>query len=258
MATEHADTDEYRGASFRRADLRGATFRDCDLTGVKIASCVIDDVRINGFDGRAGRVIVDDVDVTEFVDAELDRRHPERTKLRSLATADVHRELWDLLDRLWSNTISRARQLPDTALKERVDEEWSFVETLRHLVFGIDLWVGVMIIGDEAPFHPPGLPPTDMPRAEAADLRIDLEAAPSFDEIVAQHETCRARVRDVLAGITDDELAQVRTATPVPAWGELSHSVADCLAVVFNEHCEHRRFAARDLTVLYVHSAGAG
>lgn len=250
VASEYAETDEFRGATFRRADLGGARFRDCDLTGVTISSCVVDDVRINGFDGRAGKVIVDDVDVTGFVDAELDRRHPERAQLRLIATADDHRAVWDLLDRLWTETISRARQLPEAVRQERVDDEWSFVETLRHLVFGIDLWVGRMILDDEAPFGRLGLPTTDFPAAEAADLGIDLDAAPSFDEIVAEHESRRARVREVLTALTDDQLEQIRTASPTQVWGEISESVAGCLGVVFNEHCEHRRFAARDLTVL--------
>ena len=35
--------------------------------------------------------------------------------------------------------------------------------------------------------------------------------------------------------------------TPVPAWGEETHDVGECLGVVLEEHCEHRRFAERDL-----------
>lgn len=29
---------------------------------------------------------------------------------------------------------------------ERVDDEWSLVETLRHLVFAADVWMGRMIL----------------------------------------------------------------------------------------------------------------
>jgi uncharacterized damage-inducible protein DinB len=131
-----------------------------------------------------------------------------------------------------------------------VDDEWSFVETLRHLVFGIDIWVGRMIVDDQAPLHRLGLPPTDFPAAEAADLGIDLASTPSFEEMVTEHAVHRARVRDVLGVLTDEQLNQLRTAVPAPVWGEQSQSVAACLAVVFNEHCEHRRFAVRDLSVL--------
>jgi hypothetical protein len=250
VSSEHAETAAFRGATFRQTDLTGARFRDCDLSGVKIASSRVDDLRINGFDGRAGKVVVDDVDVTDFVNAELDRRYPERVQLRSVATADDNRAMWNLLDRLWSETIGRAQLLPESVRQERVDDEWSFVETLRHLVFAIDTWVGRMILDEAKPFHRLGLPPTDCSAAQAADLGVDLTATPSFDEIVAEYSTRAARVRDVVAGVTDDELGQIRTAVLAAEWGEESQSVAECLGVVLNEHCEHRRFAVRDLAVL--------
>lgn len=248
VSDDYADTAAFRGAKFNRADLSGARFRDCDLTGVKIVSSLVEGLRVDGFDGRAGRVIVDDVDVTEFVQAELDRRYPERARLRSVQTAEDYRAAWELLDRLWSDTIRRADSLPESLRHERVDDEWSFVETLRHLVFGVDVWVGRMILDEQ--FHPLGLAPSDLPAAEAGDLGIDLAATPSFDEIVAVHASARERVRSLLAGVTDARLAEIHTAVPAPAWGEESHSVAECLGVVFNEHCEHRRFAVRDLAVL--------
>jgi hypothetical protein len=101
-----------------------------------------------------------------------------------------------------------------------------------------------MILDEQEPFHRLGLPPTDSAADEAADLGVDLAATPSFDEIVALYATRMARVGDLVAAVTDDRLGQIRT------WGEESQSVAECLGVVLNEHCEHRRFAVRDLTVL--------
>lgn len=250
MSSEYAETVAFRGASFRQADLTGARFRDCDLSGVRIASSQVDDLRITGFDGRAGKVVVDDVDVTEFVNGELDRRYPERVQLRLTATADDYRAMWNLLDRLWSETIERAQQLPESVRHERVDGEWSLVETLRHLIFAIDTWVGRMILGEQTPYHRLGLPPTDCSPAQAADLGIDLAATPSFDEIVAEYSRRAARMGDVVAAVTDDELGQLRTAVLSPELGEETQSVAECLGVVLNEHCEHRRFAVRDLAVL--------
>lgn len=43
-------------------------------------------------------------------------------------------------------------------LHESVNEEWSFVQTLRHLVFAMDKWFTAPILGDR--FHPIGLPNT--------------------------------------------------------------------------------------------------
>jgi len=249
VTQQFGESDSLRGASFRRADLSGSSFRDCDLAGAKIASCRVDNLRISGFDGRSGTVIVDDVDVTEFVQAELDRRHPERVQLRSVATADDNRAFWSVLERLWAETIEAFRRLAEPARHERVDDEWSFVETLRHLIFAIDTWAGRFIRQEDQPFHPLGLPPTDFPVAEYEALGLDPAASPSFDEVVAEYAHRQATVREILADLTDDQLQETRTAV-LPVWGEESQPVGECLAVIFNEHCEHRRFAVRDLAVL--------
>ncbi|MGW1887999.1 DinB family protein [Streptomyces sp. NPDC001970] len=250
MAVEYTHTDAFRGATFRDADLTGATFRDCDLTQVRIVGSEVTDLRVSGHGGRVGRVVVDDVDVTAFVGAELDRRHPERVQLRAMRTADDYRAMWDTVERLWSDTIARAERLPETARHERVDDEWSFAETLRHLVFAVDTWVGRMIVAEPMPHHRFGLPPTDHPSAGAPELGIDLEARPSYAEVMAVYAGRRARMRRVVGAVTDTELERIRTAVPAPAWGLESHSVGDCLRVVMEEHCEHCRYAMRDLALL--------
>ena len=72
---DYDGADSFRGASFTGADFTGATFRDCDLRQVKITGSWLVDVRMSGL---VGNVVVNDVDVTPFVEAELDGRHPER------------------------------------------------------------------------------------------------------------------------------------------------------------------------------------
>src|SRR4051794_1120417 len=105
MTAEYTHTDAFRGAAtFRDADLTGATFRDCDLTKVRIVSSQVADLRVSGFGGSVGTVVVDDVDVTAFVAAELDRQYPERVQLRTIRTADDYRAMWNTIERLWSHT----------------------------------------------------------------------------------------------------------------------------------------------------------
>jgi hypothetical protein len=57
------------------------------------------------------------------------------------------REAWDTVERLWDGTVERARGLDPALLHESVDGEWSFVETLRHLVFATDAWIRRGILG---------------------------------------------------------------------------------------------------------------
>ena len=145
---DDGSTGEFRGASFTGADFVGATFRDCDMRKVKITGSWLVDVRVSGF---VGNLVVNDVDVTAFVEAELDRRHPERVQLRQMRTAGDYRAMWDTIERLWSEAVGRAERLPESARQVRVDDEWSFVETLRHLVFATDAWASRTILDEPVP-----------------------------------------------------------------------------------------------------------
>jgi hypothetical protein len=243
----HANTRAFRGATFHYADLSGATFRDCDLSRARIVSSMVDGLVVDGFSGRAGRVIVDGVDVGDYVAAELDRRHPERVAVREARTADQLRAAWAQLEALWDGTLERAGRLPEATLHERVHDEWSFVETLRHLAFAVDTWVSGWLRGEAAPFSPLGVPPTDLGRDEWPTIGLDPDAHPSVAEATALFGERRDRVREALAELTDGELDEPRTATPVAAWGEETHTVGECFRVVLEEHSEHRRFAERDL-----------
>ncbi len=250
MTQEHSDTDAFRDARFWRADLRGTELRDCDLRGVRVVSCAVDGMRVDGFDGRAAGVVVDGVDVTEFVQAELDRRHPERVQVREARDADGLRAAWAGLETAWAATVARAERLPEEQRRRRVDREWSVSETLRHLAFAVDTWVGRMVRDDPRPWHPQGLPPTDFGAPASRDIGIDVDADPAWAEVLALWSSRAAQVRDVLAEVTDAVLDEDRTAAPAPAWGEETHSVRACLRTVLHETVQHRRFAERDLARL--------
>ena len=245
----HRRTNAFRGATFEQVDLQGATFRESDLRGVRIVGSIVDDLRIDGFDGEAGRVVVDGVEVTAFVRDELDRRFPERVQVRSATSADDLRAAWATVEARWASTVAEASTDED-ACQRRVEGEWSLVETLRHLVFAIDTWVGRMLLRRPAPdaYDPLGLPPTDLPDEDAARLGLTAADQPaSLAEAVAAHDRRRALVREALDGLTDAMLDETRTATFDSLSGEVTETVRQCVQVVLREHVEHRRFVLRDL-----------
>jgi uncharacterized damage-inducible protein DinB len=244
---DEGGTDAHRGERFMVADLTGARFVDCDFSRVKIVDSWLVGVDVSGY---VSGLVVNGVDVTEYVDAELDRRYPERVQLRQMQTADDFRAMWDTIEGLWSATADRARKLPESALHERVDEEWSFAQTLRHLVFITDAWASRTILDEPAPYHPLGITQTAYPAAEAGALGIDVAADPTLDEVLAVRAERMAVVRGILAGLTDAELGRVCRRSPAPGYPEEERPVAECLAVVMDEECEHHRFATRDLAVL--------
>jgi uncharacterized damage-inducible protein DinB len=244
---EGGGSAEFRGARFDVADLRDARFTDCDLTGVTIRDGWLVNVSISGL---VSDLTVNGVDVTDFVEAELDRRHPERVQFRQVQTADDFRAMWDTIEALWARATERAVRLPAAALTEQVDEEWSFAQTLRHLVFITDAWASRTVLDEAKPYHPIGIPQSWYPAAAAAALGIDLASEPDFDEILGARRDRMAVVRRIVTGLTDDDLGRPCQRSPAPGYPEEERPVAECLAVVMNEEIEHYRYAARDLAVL--------
>jgi DinB family protein/pentapeptide repeat protein len=252
VTADYDGTDAFRGASFTGTDFTGANFRDCDLRQAKITDSWLVDVSLSGL---VGNLVINDVDVTAFVEGELDRRHPERVQLREMRTADDYRAMWDTIERLWAETVDRAGRLAEPALHQRVDDEWSFVETLRHLVFATDRWAGHMILNKPRPYHPLGLPNPGYPIEDAAALVIDLDVRAPLAEVLEARGTRMTMVRGIVDALTDDDLERVCPRLPAPGYPEETRSVGRCLRVVMEEECEHRRYAVRDLAVL---EAGPG
>ena len=236
-----------RGATFLVKDLAGARFVDCDLTGVKVVDGCLVAVDLSG---HVERLVVNGVDVTAYVAEELDRRHPERVQLRSIGSADDFRAMWDTVERLWEVATARAGRLPAAARDERVDGEWSFTETLRHLVFITDSWASRTILDDAAPYHRLALPQTAYAPPDAAALGMEVDALPSWTEVLDARAERMAVVRKIVDGLADADLGRGCARSPAPGYPEAERPVWECLSVVMEEECEHHRFATRDLAVL--------
>jgi hypothetical protein len=203
------------------------------------------DVRI---DGVIENVLINGVDVAPLVTAELDRRDPEYVKMRPGEPSGFV-EAWGMIEKRWRETVRRARGFSPELLHESVDGEWSFIETLRHLVFATDAWVRRAILGDPAPWHSLDLPWDEM--ADTPGIPRDRTARPSLDEVLALREDRMATVR----GLIDDLTVAFLNSRTEPVAGESwppseSFAVRQCLLVVLNEEWLHRRFAERDLDVL--------
>ena len=171
-------------------------------------------------------------------------------QFREGQTADDLRAMWDTIERLWAQAIERAGRLPAAALSQHVNEEWSFAQTLRHLVFITDAWASRTVLGEEMPYHPLGLPQSWYPPADTAALGIDLTAQPGYAEILAARADRMAVMRRIVADLTDDCLGRLCQRSPAPGYPDEERTVVDCIGVVMDEEIEHYRFAVRDLAVL--------
>jgi uncharacterized protein YjbI with pentapeptide repeats len=239
------DTVDLTGAQFRDVDLTGARFRGVDFNRVVIRGAELADVEISG---EIKNLVINGVDVEPLVNAELDRRYPDRAKMRPADPAGF-REAWDLVEQLWQGTVDRARRLPPEQLHESVDDEWSFIETLRHLVFATDSWIGRAILGDPSPWHPLGLPWDEMP--DTPGVPRDRAARPSLDAVLELRRDRMATVRRVIEGLTDESLDGHTEPVEGPGWPRpRSYPVRECLLIVLNEEWHHRLFAERDMDAL--------
>jgi hypothetical protein len=231
--------EDHRNARFAEADFSGARFHGVNFSNVTISDAWLFDVNISGL---VGSLSVNGVDVRAYVEAELDRRHPER-RLLAPSDPDGVRTAWATVEGFSAATLDRARGLRPEQLDESVDGEWSFLETLRHLVFATDRWITGPVLGEARPFHPLGMP--NPPLDEVPDGMFTLDARPSFDEVMAVRRDRMDRVAGYVAGVDATELERK---VPSPNGGAIA--VLSCLHVVFREEWEHDRYADRDLGVL--------
>lgn len=172
-------------------------------------------------------------------------------------TPDGYREAWASVEAMWAATVERARSLPEAMVHERVDGEYSFVETLRHLVFATDRWIGRNLLGEPQPYHRLGMPPDHRvgipePGVDLAPYGIDVFAVASLDEVLEVRGDRQAQIRDVVEPLDDEGMTRVYG--PFETLGLFPpgavFTVPQCLDVMIREEWLHHGFATRDLTIL--------
>ena len=239
------------GSEFWASDLAGARFRGVDMSRVVMRGVELVDVEITG---EIVNLTVNGVDVAPLIDVELNRRYPDRAKMRPVDPAGF-REAWEILTRLWDQTVARARRLPPGLLHESVGGEWSFTETLRHLVFATDAWIRRGVLGDPSPWDPLDLPWDEMP--DTPGVPRDRGARPSLETVLELRRDRMSTVREVIAGLTAQSLDAETKPVQGPGWPPpRSFPVRECLLVILNEEWEHRLYSERDLDALEARDVG--
>src|SRR5580698_7356417 len=228
MAT-FAPSVDLRGAEFIDVDLRGARFVEANLSGVVMRGVQVEGADIDApwlFDGESS-LRVNGVDVTPFVEAELNRRFSGRADRRAADPAGL-RAAWAAVERTWAATLARVAAMPAGTVDISVGGEWSFAQTLRHLVLATDMWLGRAILEIEQPFHPIGLLDTGT-EEDGLDTTIFATATPSYAEVLEARAGRVAMMRDFLGTATPDVLAATRKN---PHDHERQETTLSCLHVI--------------------------
>lgn len=166
------------------------------------------------------------------------------------------RTAWVAIQAAWAASYQRVARMPGATVDISVAGEWSYAQTLRHLVFATDAWLGA-ILGQDRPFHPWGVPFSELEEyaGPASDLGVDLNVAPSYAAVLQLRADRVAKVSDYLADVTPEHLAEQCRA---PVWDD--HALISrvrCVWVIFNEELEHLGFAERDLNVIAERTEGS-
>lgn len=240
------DWTDLSGSTFRAASLSDVTIKGTDLHRVKMTGVELYDVDISG---DINGLRINGVDVTQYVADEVERRDPDRAKMRP-EDPEGFRAAWDLLEQQWEQAVARARRLDPELLHESVGGEWSFIETLRHLNFATAAWIKRAIDGEPDPYGP-----LDKPWDEAPDDKgfpNDRTARPSLDEVLEIRRSRQADVRRVIEILTPDRLAADFSPPDDDGWPSPGYelSVKEALGIVLNEEYLHRQYAERDLAIL--------
>ena len=197
-----------------------------------------------------------------LIEAELDRLYPDRPLFRPTYRRRVPatRGTWN--ERLWAcDGGARPTAAGRSSCTPRSPREWSFIETLRHLAFATESWVGPCLRSWAT--RPRGtrcrcrgtrcFPRAGVPAGprRAAVARRGAHAPAGGDGARAR----RGRRPDPRVSSTPEAHLAGRPGLASDE-GRL-FTVRQCLQVVLNEEWEHRRYAERDLAVLEAQSSGA-
>ncbi len=124
----------------------GARLEDADFSNARLHAPIFEGVKITDgwfhnadISGDLEGMRLNGVEVAPLVMAELERRFPERTKLRAPDPTGLA-EAWAMIEDTWRATVDRAGQFPQPVLFERVDDEWSFVASSSPRTAGCVAW----------------------------------------------------------------------------------------------------------------------
>lgn len=238
--------ESMRERTFRNQSLRGSRFIGCDFRDVVVRGSEVAGMEIESpwlLEGDS-RLLVNGIDVVPLLDAELNRRFPGR-ELRDTRTPEGLAAARAALEQTWQATLDRALAMPPGTLDVSVANEWSFTQTLRHLVMATDTWLGKGILDRTQPYHPAGLPnDDDSPAYQASDFSTDPVP---FSEVLHAGADRQNMLRRYIANVSSEELVAPRKNPHAP---EHTETVLSCLRTILEEEWEHHRYAVRDLDTL--------
>lgn len=224
---------------FWGVNLQRSLFRDTDLSDATFFHVFLKNVSI---DGEIDRLVINGVDVTAYVN-EHDRWWPLRNNL-SPDSVDGIIASWATVRSEWKTLLASVADAGPTVVNQSVNGEWSLNETLRHLIFAMDKWFSVPLLGHST-FNALGLPNTSSQDRNWPGL--DIAASADIEDVLQVRGRQHQEFEDFLSSLRLEDLPEtvsIEENGPVPALMSFH--------VVLEEEFEHLRYMVRDLATLGV------
>ncbi|MBN1810916.1 MAG: DinB family protein [Anaerolineae bacterium] len=234
------------GATFEDVNLAGATIRNANLAGVTIRNANLEGFRIE--DANIEGLMVFGFRVDELIDAECDRRDPERArlKMRNLCDPESVHEVMARLEEIRAAFRQRLCATDVRLLAARPGaDEWSALENVRHMLFAEDLYLNRLILQNDKPWNRLGLLPEFL---QSRDGYEDVGCEPSKDleTVLAAWDAVHTDMQAFLADLTPERLQSPTRDLD----GELSGTVGGILQGLTRHDLEHIRQAEAALAAL--------
>jgi hypothetical protein len=203
---ETFENQNLSGATFHNVNLQEARFEDVNLSGASICNANLEDFSID--DSYIKGLTIYGFDVYQLISDELDRRDPERVRLRM---KDRHNpeNVRQVMQRLDEVRHDFRELLLDTdpilLANQPASGEWSVVEVIRHLLYSEDLFLNRRILGNQEPWNPFGLLP-DFLEGDPAYAGVGSQPVDDLRILLEAWDGIHARMSDFIASVTEEVL----------------------------------------------------
>lgn len=219
-------------ATFHNVSLEAATIRNANLKNMHIDDAYIEGLTVLGFD------------IAQLIEAEEDRRDPERARLRMRDCHDPQcvREMLARLEEVRDAFRARLRATaPHLLTRAPGPDRWCALEHVRHLLFAEDLYLNHFILQNGHPLNSMGMLPeflADSPKYQ----NVGTEPCTDLETVLAAWDTAHAAMMAYLADMTPETLHG-----PARDLNDESHTVGDKLQGMAIHDLAHIRWVEKIL-----------
>jgi hypothetical protein len=197
------------GAAFENVNLIGAEFYNVSLARSSIRNASLQDLTID--DANLKGLTISGLRIDLLIEDELDRRDPERQRLRMADRHDPESVLFvmEQLEEIRRGFYATLRAAdPPLLVRRPAPGRWSAIENVRHLLFAEDSYLNRRILGNDEPLSKLGLVPAHLEGDPGVD-DVGTEPCEELEPVLAAWDGAHARTRAYLAGVTPEELQRI-------------------------------------------------